>query len=386
MTLIKLSTWLIALTITVTASTATLKAQVNAPAAPEKEATKSLSPSSTPAPRNDPWWENRHANQVKNANTKAAECELVFIGDSITQSWEDAGKKTWDKHFAQWNALNLGISGDHTQHVLWRLQNGAFPDALQPKVAVVMIGTNNSGHGNGQPAHETADGVRLIVDEIHARSPETKILLNAVFARGANSTDEKRLLNDGINKIISKLGERSYVYYQDINDQFLDEKGNLIKSIVPDLLHPNSKGYEIWSSAILPVINKLMRDPLTSASGFKAIFVPQKEEGIGHTEIWKDGKKLTTILNSRPKSFSPIRDLLLLTEHAPGHDCQHYLLDIGNAEFTMKGDRSDYVFGGRDVVSEKWSDDASSITLGYLEDEEPAKTQTFKVKELLNRK
>ncbi len=367
-----------------------LNAQVEAPAAPAKKEVKvnAASPSTTPAPRGAEWWKKRHANQVKNANTNTntTQRQLVFIGDSITQGWESGGKKMWSNHFSKWNALNLGISGDHTQHVIWRLQNGAFPESLKPKVAVIMIGTNNTGHGKGQPAADVAEGIRLIVDEVHSRSPKTQIILNAIFPRGATPKDKKRILNSEINQLISKLGERNYVHYQDINQRFLDEKGNLPKNIMPDLLHPNTKGYGIWTNALVPEIKKLMKDPLTSVSGFKATFVPGEGEGEGMTEIWKDGKKVASIPDSRPMSFSPVGDVLLLAEHAPDDDTKQYVLDIGKGESAMKSSRLEYVFGGRYVESATWSNDGSSITLHNHPDLGAVKKETFKVADLLKRK
>ena len=90
-----------------------------------------------------------------NARVKEGSVDLVFIGDSITQGWERRGKDVWTKFYGQRNAANLGIGGDRTQHVIWRLNNGNLA-GIAPKVAVIMIGTNNSG--SNTPA-EIADGV-----------------------------------------------------------------------------------------------------------------------------------------------------------------------------------------------------------------------------------
>ncbi|GAA5496070.1 hypothetical protein Rhal01_02251 [Rubritalea halochordaticola] len=216
--------------------------------------------STVPAERTDKWapsWKERHELLVKRANTNTKDYQLVFVGDSITHSWERAGKKVWADNFAKFGALNLGIGGDRTEHVLWRLQNGAWPKDLKPKVAVVMIGTNNTGFEKGQPAEETAAGIQLIIDEIHQRSPETQIILHAIFPRGANPKDGKRVTNNKINTLISKLGERDYVHYADIGNKFLDPKGQLPKVIMPDRLHPNARGYQIWATALKPELEKL---------------------------------------------------------------------------------------------------------------------------------
>jgi len=104
-----------------------------------------------PAPRNEQGWKDRHASINKKAAEAGKKCELVFIGDSITQGWEGEGKKVWADHYTKYHAVNLGIGGDRTQHVLWRLENGNL-EGLSPKAAVVMIGTNNSGHCRKAPA------------------------------------------------------------------------------------------------------------------------------------------------------------------------------------------------------------------------------------------
>ncbi|MEK6701692.1 MAG: GDSL-type esterase/lipase family protein, partial [Planctomycetota bacterium] len=87
--------------------------------------------------------EKRHENF--NKISKEGKAQLVFLGDSITEGWEGGGKETWAKHYASRQAANFGVSGDRTEHVLWRLDNANF-DGLKPKLIVIMIGTNNTGH------------------------------------------------------------------------------------------------------------------------------------------------------------------------------------------------------------------------------------------------
>ena len=89
------------------------------------------------------WWKARHEMKLKAA--KGADVDLLFIGDSITHGWENKGRELWAKYYAPRNAFNIGYSGDRTQHVLWRLENGEMK-GMKPKVAVIMIGTNNTGH------------------------------------------------------------------------------------------------------------------------------------------------------------------------------------------------------------------------------------------------
>ena len=211
-------------------------------------------PSTIPTPRGDDWWMPRHREKVRAANQNAASTKVVFVGDSITQGWEGAGKDLWARHIAPLGALNLGFSGDRTEHVLWRLHNGEWPASLQPETTVIMIGTNNTGHANGQPAEETAVGIQLIVEDILDRAPHTRIVLLAIFPRGKTASDPKRRINDAINRSIAKLADHPQVEFHDLTPRFLDPQGNLPATIMPDALHPNPAGYQIWLDALLPLL------------------------------------------------------------------------------------------------------------------------------------
>ncbi len=200
-----------------------------------------------PQPRPQKGWLNRHTSMKKKAKKTAH--DLIFVGDSITQGWEAAGKATWDKFYANRNALNLGISGDRTEHVLWRLNNDNLANQKKAKVAVVMIGTNNTGHNKQDPT-ETAEGVERIVSTLRARCPEAKILLLGVFPRGVTPEDPLRKINVEINNRISKLHNGQRIHYLDLSDKFLTAEGILTKEIMPDALHPKQKGYQIWAESI----------------------------------------------------------------------------------------------------------------------------------------
>jgi len=201
------------------------------------------------------WWMPRHEEKLK---TKAdmKNVDLLLIGDSITHGFEGGGKAMWEKYYAPRKALNLGFSGDRTEHVLWRLQHGAV-EGISPKLAVIMIGTNNTGHRQ-DPPKETAAGIKAIIAELKQQLPETKILLLAIFPRGEKSDDRLRKINDGINEIIAGYANDKDVFFLDINEKFLANDGTLPKNIMPDLLHPNDQGYVIWAETIEPTVAQLM--------------------------------------------------------------------------------------------------------------------------------
>jgi lysophospholipase L1-like esterase len=201
------------------------------------------------------WWGPRHEEKLKEKEARG-KIDLLMIGDSITHGWEQTGKAIWDKYYGKRNALNIGFSGDRTEHVIWRLQHGEV-DGISPRLAVIMIGTNNAGHRQDKP-EDTAAGIKAIVAELRTRLPDTKCLILAIFPRGEQPDDSLRKLNDATNKIIQGLADDKNVFFLDINDQFVDDHGTLPKDIMPDLLHPNEKGYELWAAAMEPTVKKLM--------------------------------------------------------------------------------------------------------------------------------
>jgi lysophospholipase L1-like esterase len=202
------------------------------------------------------WWQERH--ESKAIEAKKNKWDIIFLGDSITHSWETAGKKTWNKYYQKRRALNLGFSGDRTEHVLWRLDNGEFEE-VQPKVVVLMIGTNNTGHRK-DPPKAIAAGVEKIIERINTKSPTTKILLLAIFPRSEKVSDPQRKNNDRANALIKQLTKKDGVTYLDINERFLLPDGTLSKEIMPDLLHPKQKGYAIWAEAIEPSLRELLAE------------------------------------------------------------------------------------------------------------------------------
>ena len=227
-------------------SLAFLTAPAMADDAPAHDAVK-------PVPREGGWM-TRH--NSFNERIKKGDVDLLMIGDSITQGWEGAGKDVWAKYYGDRKAVNLGIGGDRTQHVLWRLDNGNI-EGIHPKVAVLMIGTNNSGSNTSE---QIAEGVTAIVNKLKAKLPGTKILVLAIFPRGTDKNDARRKVNEGANAIISKLADDKTVFYLDIGPKFLkdDEAKTLSKDVMPDLLHLNKASYETWAESIEPTLKKLL--------------------------------------------------------------------------------------------------------------------------------
>jgi lysophospholipase L1-like esterase len=216
-----------------------------------------------PAPREGNWMK-RH--ESFNERVKQGNVDLIFIGDSITQGWEGAGKSVWQEYYGKRNAVNLGIGGDRTQHVLWRLDHGNI-DGINPKLAVLMIGTNNTGSNTSE---QIAAGVKAIVEKLRTKLPNTKVLVLGIFPRADNfdaqknkaekgtKDDAKRKINEGANEIIKKMADNKMVYYLDIGPKFLSPDGTLSREVMPDLLHLNEASYRIWAESIEPKVKELM--------------------------------------------------------------------------------------------------------------------------------
>lgn len=200
------------------------------------------------------WWMPRH--EAKLTEEGREDARLLFIGNSITHGWEDTGKEVWEEYYADFGGYNIGFSGDRTENVLWRFEHGEL-DGINPDLAILMIGTNNTGHRQ-DPAACTAKGIEMILDELKERLPETEILLLAIFPREASPDGELRQLNNEINNRIEKFADGDRVHFLNINDTFLDEEDVLSEEIMPDLLHPNEVGYKFWAEAMQPELEELI--------------------------------------------------------------------------------------------------------------------------------
>lgn len=182
--------------------------------------------------------------------------DLLFLGDSITDFWPKTGEYTW-LQFAKYNPADFGISGERTEAMLWRLNNGEL-EGIHPKVVVLMMGTNNIGQGNPDKPEWAAAGVTKIVQTLREKLPESKILLLAVFPRDG-AKDRKRSDVERINEVISKLDDGQHVRFLDIGKVFLDANGEIPTDVMRDHLHPTTKGYKLWYNAISPVIDEMMK-------------------------------------------------------------------------------------------------------------------------------
>ena len=235
---------------------AALAAILSVPFLPTQAAPE-LQPHPAFAPvRQTDWWGDRHEAKLREVAQKGREIDLVFLGDSITQGLErPASAQIVAETFPGMTVLNLGYNADKTENVLWRLRHGEV-DGLSPKVVVVMIGTNNSGH-RADPPEITAKGIGMILEDLRAKMPNAKIALLSIFPRG----DAAHPINQKINALLPSLADGKTIFHFDLNEAFLDANGQVPPEIMPDKLHPSDKGNALWMQALKPRLDQILPAP-----------------------------------------------------------------------------------------------------------------------------
>ena len=228
-------------------------------------------PSSAAIPVPQGGMEKRHAEKV--AAMKGHAFDLMLIGDSITHGFDNPEfKAVWEQFFAPRNAICLGYSGGRTENILWNLANGEL-EGQSPKVAVLLIGTNNSDDANYQVVHtpeQIAEGTRAIVKLLREKCPATKILLLRIFPRTnvykkpdgteRGSAEKRFATNLRAGELVAKLADGKHVFFLDVNRVFLRPDGTLDPKLMPDKLHPSPEGALVWARAMEPVLSELFGD------------------------------------------------------------------------------------------------------------------------------
>ncbi len=205
------------------------------------------------APRTDPGILERQALCIQRAK-ESAPVALVFVGDSITQGWEDAGAASWKATFAEEGALNLGVSGDRTEHVLYRLQEAPLT-RLHPKAVILLIGTNNLGHGTAD-ARETLDGTVKVIETIRAQVPDATLIACATFPRGERFNQQRGDILQVNQAVARRFASDEHVVCLDLGSKFLDPDGSIPRSLMPDYLHLSPEGYAVWATGVKHALTK----------------------------------------------------------------------------------------------------------------------------------
>jgi lysophospholipase L1-like esterase len=215
-------------------------------------------PAVAPEPRTGPWLK-QHEGFV--ATASQGDVDLLFVGDSITALWVKSAPTIWSRYYAPRKAANFGIGGDHTQHILWRLDHGEL-DGIRPRVVVLMVGTNNVPD---QTEDQVVEGVAAVVNRVRLKLPDSKILLLGVTPRGVNrdpsqvtTAADPRVAR--LNARLARLEDGHMIKYLDIGPALLDASGQLVQATQPDFLHLSRKAYRIWADAMEPTLWHMMED------------------------------------------------------------------------------------------------------------------------------
>lgn len=209
----------------------------------------------TPVARQDAWAKERFDALSRRVREQGATAQILFVGDSITQGWETAGREVWERYYAPRRALNLGVSGDHTQHVLWRLEHGHL-EGVNPKVVVLLIGVNNTPDENNSPADILA-GVTAVVQQLRAKLPAAQILLLGIFPF-REDFHPHRCKALQVNQALRKLDDGRWVHFLDFGHLLIQADGKIAREIMPDFLHLSPQGYRIWAEAMEPKLAALL--------------------------------------------------------------------------------------------------------------------------------
>jgi beta-glucosidase len=194
---------------------------------------------------NAPWRERVATLDRALAGSARSSARVVFLGDSITEAWDPA---LFAQSFGRYGALNLGVRGDTTQGLLWRLPRIGLGRTVHPALIVLLIGTNNLWP-NGDAA-AVAIGVGEVVRSIRRLSPDSKILLLGILPRGPDETDPWRQMGRQVNKLIASCGDGRTVFYAEPGRGMIGPDGRLPTAIAGDSLHPTRLGYAILAEAM----------------------------------------------------------------------------------------------------------------------------------------
>jgi lysophospholipase L1-like esterase len=203
------------------------------------------------APVDIPLWYSRVAARNKAAAREGGSIRVIFDGSSTTDHWNSVGRKVWNEQFSKLHPFNFGCSGDTIQNLLWRLQTGQV-DGIHPRVVLLMIGSNNLPKNT--PA-EIAAGIAAAVEEYRRRCPGATVVIEGLLPR--QSPELSRRARE-VNEAVSKLADGDKVRFLDFSDRFALPDGTPDSNLLPDGIHPNERGYQIWADAILPVVESFL--------------------------------------------------------------------------------------------------------------------------------
>ena len=194
------------------------------------------------------FWQPRFKKKLAQAQQQGKAIDVVLVGDSLTHNWDNRKQFGYQKTFKGHTVLNLGFGGDRTEHTLWVIGNDDLWKNLDPKLVVLLIGTNNTPRYSPEA---TIEGIRLCIAGLKKRAPHAKIVLFAILPRGKDKSFFLRAKIDRVNAGIEKFADGKTVFFENINSRFLHPDGTIVEEAMqPDLLHLSAEGYRIWAEAL----------------------------------------------------------------------------------------------------------------------------------------
>jgi len=197
--------------------------------------------------------------------------DVYFEGNSITRRWGATDYPqflaNWRQNFTGWNAADFGWGADRIEHMLWRLENGEL-DGVNPKVIVILAGTNNVGKvpGGDEKVADITRGLRALVNLAHTKAPNATIVLTGIFPRGDNPATAKEINAEiaRINANLARMADGKSIRYVNVNDKLVDSTGTPRAELFMDGLHPALAGYQIWADALKPILTELLGPPAST--------------------------------------------------------------------------------------------------------------------------
>src|SRR5262245_39033720 len=220
-------------------------------------------PADKAAPRTDKNSQIAHEQMLEKA--KKGGIDVYFVGDSITRRWGASDPQykamlaNWNENFFGWNAADFGWGADSIQHILWRLENGEL-DGVNPKVIVILAGTNNvtgARPGDDVKVADISAGIKAILSVCQEKAPQVTIILTAIFPRSGNNMQTI----DKVNENIAKFADGKKIRFLNVNQKLADENGKLFDGMMVDGLHPTVKGYQVWADGLKPIFTELLGPP-----------------------------------------------------------------------------------------------------------------------------
>jgi|GEM_PF-78616 len=204
----------------------------------------------TPLPRIGKWMD-IHLKQKQKLSE--GNKQILWLGDSITHQWSNTGKESWDKLAQSYSIINLGIGGDKIENLLWRISDLDW-NSIEPKIIVVMIGTNNISHENNTP-QQIYKGIIETTEKLHHLAPNSKIILFNIFPRGDNSNNPNRKIAKSINTELEAVSWPPHVHYHTFWNELLEPDGSISSILLPDTRHLSAKGFEQWAEEVKPLFD-----------------------------------------------------------------------------------------------------------------------------------